>query len=61
MVSGVTLGSYWISNYVMDMLKHVIPAGFSMLMILAYGIETFTETDEVILILNNQFFIFSDK
>ena len=47
LVSGVSVLSYWMSNFAMDFLKHVIPAVFSILMMLAYNIEVFTEEDEV--------------
>lgn len=31
----------------MDFIKHMIPATFSILMVYAYNIETFTETTEI--------------
>ena len=44
-VSGVSLISYWLSNYVLDMLKHLVPAVFCFLMVLAYNINGFREDD----------------
>ena len=43
MVCGVSIFSYWTSNFLMDYLKHLVPAGFSILMALAFGIDTFTK------------------
>lgn len=34
--------SYWSSNFVLDMIKYMIPAIFCMLMVLAYDIAVFT-------------------
>ncbi|KAL4489354.1 hypothetical protein ABPG72_019009 [Tetrahymena utriculariae] len=44
LVSGVSLYTYWFSNYLVDFIKHIIPAVFSILMILAYDISSFTES-----------------
>ncbi|KAL4490757.1 hypothetical protein ABPG72_021811 [Tetrahymena utriculariae] len=44
LVSGVSLYTYWFSNYFVDFIKHIIPAVFSILMILAYDISSFTES-----------------
>jgi ATP-binding cassette subfamily A (ABC1) protein 3 len=38
LVSGVSLFSYWLSNYFMDFAKHLMPAIFSILMMLAFDI-----------------------
>ena len=40
-VSGVSLFSYWLSNYVVDMLKHMVPAVFGFLMVLAFDITVY--------------------
>lgn len=37
------LFSYWFSNYLIDLVKHVIPAVFSIAMVFAYNIKAFTE------------------
>ncbi|KAL4492594.1 hypothetical protein ABPG72_007707 [Tetrahymena utriculariae] len=42
LVSGVSLNSYWGANFTIDILKHVFPAVFCMLMVLAYNIDAFT-------------------
>ncbi|EAR81921.2 ABC transporter family protein (macronuclear) [Tetrahymena thermophila SB210] len=44
LVSGVSLYTYWFSNYLVDFIKYIIPAVFSILMILAYDISSFTES-----------------
>ena len=46
LVCGVSLFSYWMSNFVMDFCKYVIPAAFAILMMLAFDIEVFTEDSE---------------
>jgi ATP-binding cassette subfamily A (ABC1) protein 3 len=38
LVSGVSLLSYWLSNYFMDFAKYLMPAIFSILMMLAFNI-----------------------
>jgi ATP-binding cassette subfamily A (ABC1) protein 3 len=43
LVSGVSLLSYWLSNYFMDFAKHLMPAVFSILMMLAFNITVFTD------------------
>ena len=47
LVSGVSLFSYWMSNFFMDFIKHLIPAIFAILMMLAFDIQVFTETSSV--------------
>lgn len=42
MVCGVSISAYWISNLFMDYLKHLVPAAFSILMALAFDIDSFT-------------------
>ncbi|KAL4478578.1 hypothetical protein ABPG74_006813 [Tetrahymena malaccensis] len=44
LVSGVSLYTYWFSNYLVDFIKHIIPAVFSILMIIAYDISSFTDS-----------------
>lgn len=46
-MSGVSLKSYWISNYLIDMMKHLIPACLCILMVLAYDIQTFSGGDNL--------------
>ena len=36
LVSGVNLKSYWISYFIIDFLKHMVPAVFCILMVLAF-------------------------
>lgn len=38
MVSGVSILSYWSANFTIDILKHLVPAIFCILMVLAYVI-----------------------
>ena len=40
-VSGVSLFSYWLSNYALDMLKYLVPGIFGFLMVLAFDINVF--------------------
>ncbi|KAL4430213.1 hypothetical protein ABPG74_014772 [Tetrahymena malaccensis] len=44
LVSGLSLRSYWLSNFFVDMVKHLIPASLCILMVVAYNIKTFTES-----------------
>lgn len=37
--------SYWLSNYLIDFVKHIVPAVFSFLMIYAYDIKGFIKDD----------------
>ena len=37
MVSGVSIYAYWLSNFLMDVGKHIIPAIFCALMVLAFN------------------------
>lgn len=38
------MAAYWSSNYFVDFMKYFFPVGiFSILMFLAYGIDTFTD------------------
>ena len=46
MISGVSLGAYWFSNFAWDMLKHMIPAIVCPLLILAFGVEILTDPQE---------------
>ncbi|EAS01530.2 ABC transporter family protein (macronuclear) [Tetrahymena thermophila SB210] len=45
LVSGLSLRSYWFSNYIVDMNKHLIPACLCILMVIAYDIQTFSKGD----------------
>ncbi|KAL4488927.1 hypothetical protein ABPG72_005714 [Tetrahymena utriculariae] len=45
LVSGVGLFSYWFSNYLIDMVKHIVPAVFAICMVYAYNISAFTDDD----------------
>ncbi|KAL4488936.1 hypothetical protein ABPG72_005723 [Tetrahymena utriculariae] len=47
LVSGVSIFSYWLSNYLIDFVKHIFPAVFSYLMIYAYNIKGFNDSDSV--------------
>ena len=40
-VSGVSILSYWLSNYFLDMIKHLVPAIVCFLMVLAYDITVY--------------------
>jgi len=42
MVSGVSLLSYWASNFTVDFVKHIVPSFFCMLMVLAFVIRKTT-------------------
>lgn len=39
LVSGISIFSYWFSNYLMDFTKHMIPAIFCSLMVKAFNIS----------------------
>ncbi|EAR86885.2 ABC transporter family protein (macronuclear) [Tetrahymena thermophila SB210] len=43
LVSGVGIVSYWASNIIMDMVKHIFPAAFCILMVKVYDIDTFMD------------------
>lgn len=43
LVSGVSVLAYWFSNWLLDIVKHVIPAVLSALMVLAFSISSMTE------------------
>ncbi|EAR97153.2 ABC transporter family protein (macronuclear) [Tetrahymena thermophila SB210] len=47
LVSGVSIFSYWLSNYLIDFVKHIVPAIFSYLMIYAYNIKGFNDSDSI--------------
>ena len=44
MVSGVSLAAYWFSNYVVDLLKHILPTVVCCLMILAFNVTGWTDS-----------------
>ena len=45
MISGVSLSAYWFSNFLWDLLKHVLPAIICSLIILAFNISIYTDDD----------------
>lgn len=45
MVSGVSIYSYWISNFVFDFLKYLIPATICILMIFIFGVDALQGSD----------------
>ena len=45
MVSGVSLAAYWFSNYLVDLLKHILPTVVCCLMVLAFNVTGWTDTD----------------
>ena len=46
LVSGVSIYSYWLANFSMDLIKHIFPAVFSFLMVEAFNIKAFTSTPD---------------
>jgi ATP-binding cassette, subfamily A (ABC1), member 3 len=48
LVSGVSIYSYWISHYLVDFLKHLIPASIIIGMVVAFNIESFNGTSDLL-------------
>lgn len=46
MISGVSLFSYWVANFVWDAVKHIIPGVICSLMVLAFNVTSLTEPTE---------------
>ena len=46
MISGVSLVAYWLVNFLLDLLKHIIPAVLCSLSILAYDIGIYTDNSD---------------
>lgn len=40
LVSGVSVTAYWFSNFILDVVKHIVPAIFCSLMVLAFKIDS---------------------
>ncbi|EAR99563.1 ABC transporter family protein (macronuclear) [Tetrahymena thermophila SB210] len=47
LVSGVSIISYWTSNYAVDMIKHLFPSCICICMVLAYDIDTFASGENL--------------
>ena len=45
MVSGMSLLAYWVSNYVMNLVEHLIPAIFSCLLVKWFSVKAWTSDD----------------
>jgi len=44
LISGVSLFSYWLSNFIVDFVKSLIPAIFAIFMMSAYDVDIFIES-----------------
>lgn len=47
LVSGVSIISYWFSNLFLDLIKHLVPATFCTLMIYAFNISVFKDSEVI--------------
>lgn len=54
----MTIYSYWLSNYLVDFLKHLFPAIISIIMVLIYDIEDFTSESEAMLAVSLLFILY---
>lgn len=45
-MSGVSILSYWLSNFLIDYAKYLVPAIFGSLMVYAFNIEVFSSDSE---------------
>jgi ATP-binding cassette subfamily A (ABC1) protein 3 len=47
-VSGVSIASYWISHYIVDLVKYLFPAAICIGMVAAFNVSAFTGTSSLL-------------
>jgi hypothetical protein len=48
LVSGLSITSYWLSNYLVDFVKHLFPAAICIAMVVAFNISAFNDSSETL-------------